>query len=281
MSDRAITLDADFVNDVRLAALSELHQAGSHVDPKDIGDAFQVCRAYFNVLLKVISERPRHVHHSKELEARTPSLADTVQIGIRLIETLSIAGESLAAHQSDRAHRTGTHDWLLNDWGIHHLHLDPRRDSDDLLYVWVAPQDLYFLDVRGHAAMSDPALLEVVLANWPELLGAPMPIRGGEPISAAQYDEARRSGVQPLSPLSNGKTYFPRGGGVTTARGSSARAVDRADDILSRVAHLEKQCREHAAQLAEGFGTSEMRLRYDWHTDEVVELGTGKRFKAP
>lgn len=166
------TVHANFWEDVRIHLLGVLTQAGISVKAESRGDAHAVCVAYHNVVHKLIVPRPRAVHCSRELTAK--ELAADVRNGVSLIEALSIAGESLEAHLSDRATRPHTHDWLRNNWGIHHLHPFAGKGRNELLYAVVEPDAMYFLDVLGHDDMANVKLPEIVLANWPQLL-TPMP----------------------------------------------------------------------------------------------------------
>ena len=123
----------------------------------------------------------------------------------------------------------------------------------ELLYALVEPDDLYLLDVRGHDAMAHVELLEIVLAQWPTLLTPLVGLRGppdGKNPSAEELQDARRSGVQPLITLSDGQVYGPRGGGLTTARGSSAHAISETDFEIQAAWDLETRCREMSGRQA-------------------------------
>jgi hypothetical protein len=134
---------------------------------------------------------------------------------------------------------------------------------------------VYFIDVLGHDDMADICLPEIIRTNWPALL-APIPeMKGGETPTKEEIDSALRNGLQPLFPLSDGVVYAPMGGGVTSARGSSARAVSLTHRLLRRARDREKQCRGSADRIARAFGLTELRLRYDVHRDTVIELQTG------
>lgn len=276
-----IVVHANFLEDLRLSLLNLLTAAGAPVPAAQQNDVFAVCRAYFNVAHKVIQPKRRAVLYSQELRRKASNLAPDLWAGVQLIETRSTVGEPLEEHLSERARRSQTHDWLLNDWGIHHLHVRPGRGSE-LLYVWTTDDALRFIDLRDHNAMADVDLLEIVLSDWPEQL-EPYQLRGmrgsydGSNPSAKELNEARRAGVQPLVTLSNGKLYAPRGGGLTTAGGSSGRAVSDADHAMARARDREHHCRRAAKAIARTVGRNELRLRYDITTDTAVEVESGER----
>jgi hypothetical protein len=122
-----------------------------------------------------------------------------------------------------------------------------------------------------------------VLANWPQLLRPLLGLKGtqdGKNPTAEELQEARRNGVQPLLTLSDGLVYGPRGGGLTTARGSSAHAVSEADHVLGRAGHIEDNCRRLSGGMARELGVSELHLRYDPAAGTVTELRTGHVWPA-
>jgi hypothetical protein len=241
-----------------------------------------VSYAFFDIQRKVISRRVRPVYYSAELRGKCSALSPEVLVGVQLLETRSLAGELLEEHQSERARNARSKDWLLNDWGIHHLHLHQNRGSDELLYVCVEDDALYLIDIRGHGAMADIGLLEIVLRNWPALLDgcvAPWIIRREDDRSAPpaeEIDRLRRGGVTTYVILSNGKAYLPRGGGVTTAGGFSTLAVMRAHALLKRVRALQVLCDRRARIIGRAIGSNEVRLRYDFASDQVIEVSTGE-----
>lgn len=166
-------------------------------------------------------------------------------------------GEALTPHLSRLFLETNFHDPLLNDWGIHHLHLGKNVERDGfvertgpLLFVFVTQDVFHVLCIRPHkGAWTDEALLEVLLFNWPHLL-APFEVRGigaGEPTSAADRAKLRKAGVQVLTTLSNGKCYAPPGGGVNTA-GSNVRLVMQHDRIIKRLRIIESDIRDNLEQ---------------------------------
>jgi hypothetical protein len=130
----------------------------------------------------------------------------------------------------------------------------------------VEPDDLYLIDVRPHSAMADIDLLEIVLANWPSLLRQCSGLKGsadGANPTAEELQDARRHGVQPLLRLSDGRVYGPRGGGRTTASGSSAHAVSETACVLRKARDLEEKCRTLSGGRARDLNLSELHLTYD------------------
>lgn len=270
-----IPVHADFVSDVRSQLLLLLTSQGISVPANLQGDARRVALAYFNVSLKVIFPRRRRVLRSSELQARTVS--PQVAAGLAAIESASLIGADLRMYLSERAVRPHTHDWLLNDWGIHHLHVCPPG-GDELLYAWVDDDEMLFLDVRGHASMADTDLLEIVRQNWPDRL-IPLPgvaLATPSVATSSEVDSLRRGGVLSLFTLADGVMYFPRGGGVTTAGGASAMAATSAISLLKNAKRYETIFRQNAENIASMLGVSELHLRFDMTSTRVVETISGK-----
>lgn len=282
-----ITFHANFWEDVRVQAIDILKREGVKFDAEAEATPQSAGAALFSFAQKLIPAAPRAVRLSAELSAKLSALPPAIQRGVRLIETRSLAGESLEPHLSQRARNVIARDWLLNDWGIHHLHVHASR-GPELLFVWVEDDALNLIDVRDHEAMAELELLEIILRNWPALLadcarpglhGRRERERTSSKESSKELDEARRAGVQPLVTLSDGKIYGPRGGGLTTARGSSALAVMRANRLLKHARAREQQCRAQAKLIAEGLRASELRLRYDFEQDRAIELCSGETIR--
>lgn len=65
-------------------------------------------------------------------------------------------------------------DLLLNDWGVHHLHLSTQVEADGfvkrtecLLFATFGPQDAYLIDIMKHGDWTREHVLEVMIREWP------------------------------------------------------------------------------------------------------------------
>jgi len=137
-----------------------------------------VCIAYFNLQKRYIRQKARQVLRSpKILSAEHPGW---VSSALDRIAATSASGGDLNPYQSDTLRRPAFPDRLLNDWGIHHLHLGEPNGSGyfvtrrpELLYVLVGSDHLHFIDVQDHgASFADKELLEIVHQNWPEAIAS-------------------------------------------------------------------------------------------------------------
>lgn len=244
--DIIISLFADWLGIVK----SQLVAAGYKPAPDN--EPLRVAIQYFNVQLRQIDALPRTV----EVAADFACTSDLRPVVDEIIRKTS-AGEALTPHLSRLLLDADFNDPLLNDWGLHHLHLGKKVESDGfiersgpLLFVMVRDLKLYVVGVRPHqGAWTDESLLETVAANWPHLL-APYEAKGihpsGEPVSPKDRAALRKAGVLTPTQLSNGKLYFPPGGGINTA-GSNIRTVVRYDQIVKQLRQIEQDFRENLA----------------------------------
>src|ERR1051325_1385424 len=158
---------------------------------------------------RIPASRPRRVHKSREFRVSSESLAPELKAGLALIERKLVTGETIYHHLSRKIGELDFHDLLLDDWDIHHLHLGTSFDDKDknqgliegtreVVYCIFKPDDVYIIQVMSHE-FYDPELLEIVNANWPELLtrlslhSARTPAGDVDPSTRASVKAARRS----------------------------------------------------------------------------------------
>lgn len=194
---------------------------------------------YFNVQRRLIRPKPRTVHRTSSF-LTSPS----IQAGFQLVEGKFIRGDDLTPHLSKKIGDPDYADAMLNDWGIHHLHLGTASDpkgffmerTGPVLYAYVTDSDAYFLTVAAHGEWSNQKLMQALHDNWPSVL-APFRIRGvnaGSPLTDDQIGLLRRGGVYLPVRVSDGTMYSPPGGGINTS-GTSVDSVSRACYELSAV----------------------------------------------
>lgn len=228
----------------------------------------EVLFTFYNARLRRISRRPRRVHRSKELTARR--LRRNVRLVVDQIARKAARGDDLMPF----LHRAITdkptyNDLLLNDWGLHHMHLgssEPRKGevlvkrSSELLFVRVGPDDLYLVDVLDHRAFAEQDLVEIMHANWRPLL-EPQRIKGilgaarGSSFvrDAKERSQLRKGGVVTFTQTRDGTVYAPAGGGYATT-GLNVSVVTAADDLRDRLGDLEDRCRKNANELRDLIG---------------------------
>lgn len=265
----------EFAEELRRAFTRILKSMG-FVIPSGL-DFRKTCITFFGILHRMIPAMPRPVRWSSEL--RTRGLTPHHQLALRTIEAESLGGQSLNHRLTRKFWDAAFDDGLLNDWGIQHLHLGapgsgPKGLSGgmkDLLFVLVRPDVLYFIDVRDHHAFAEHALVEIIHANWPDVL-APYRMRanlrlGGSPTPQERRD-ARKGGLTMFTQMADGTIYGPPGGGQATSRVNVA-VVERASDFRNTVANFHAWCSEHLQELIDHFvaQTSTRPIKFGLHIE--------------
>ena len=202
----------DFERDVADEIVCYFSEHGIKFDLERSTDASYLLERYLRARAKMIFRRPRTVHHSAELGARLGTLEERHRKPFATIEERFETGGDLTEFLSKLASKVDKPDAMLNDFGIHHLHLGEKRSpnakrverSDRLLLVWVTVDDAYLIDIRPHPQPHDPddygwshqEYLEIIERNWSHLLD-PYEIRGvsGDSISDSGRQELRRKNV--------------------------------------------------------------------------------------
>lgn len=211
-----------------------------------------ILHAYCSYSYRLLENRPRTIH-----KADTFVCPDEVKKGLEWLELKIKQGVSVNPHLSS-ATKKDKLDGLLYDWGIHHLHLGEKfalpgfvERSGPVLFAIFRPDDVFFIDIRDHEGWSDKSLLEIVNRNWPELI-EPYRIKGIKPevsLTANEIISTRKAGINTIIELSDGKSLFLIGGGLTTAKTSLA-AVESYVKLKRALHNVEEEIRSYRNKLA-------------------------------
>lgn len=271
-----VEIDADFVNDVRTKLAADLVQLGYSV-PAPAGDAYaaahRVCVDHYNAHARRVLTRPRVVHRSTELHARELELTPEIRAGVAAAERDLTVGADLTPRLSRKLLKRGFNDKMLNDWGIHHLHLGLSMEPEgrfvtrtgDVLFVLFRDNDAYLIDVRAHGAWCDDDLVEIVHTNWPETIRQ-FRLEGvsGFELTTEQRTNLRNKNANAGVTVRDGTFYAGIGGGLV---GSAAnlRAVCWGDWQLKTAQDAEASLRAYdleslADKVAEKVGSRPARL---------------------
>ena len=198
--------------------------------------------AYCSMLGRRIPKANRRVHLSPSL-----SIPDEVAVGFELLVRKFENGEDVNPHLNKFSEKLDKDDQLLYDWGINHFHLGTIIDASGFIqrtgpiaYAIVKENDVYIITVTEHGHWSDKNLLEIVDANWPELISG-WKIDGEWDVnfSSEEIGKLRKCGITSGIRLANGNSYISPGGGINCA-GGSALAVMEANKMYHRFRHLHK-----------------------------------------
>jgi hypothetical protein len=246
---------------------------------------------YMNWINRMIHPHPRTVHLSKDLcanpiwneyRADAEALLNKITAGEEIkphlskgidcvyaksdplnnVDSVAISGHTLAGNFARLNKDRADLDLMLNQWGIHHLHISSvldsegfvRRDRQEgkdepLLFVFFKSEDAYILDLGVHGDWANEHLLEVAHRNWPEvklvwfLPGYRLVVEGN-----AGYEEVRipregrlmlrnrgvNTGVQTADGLFLPQTAISRAG-------TSSEVERKADRIWNGVALFEME----------------------------------------
>src|SRR4051812_44833427 len=118
-------VEADFLEDLRAALAGRLRRAKFKLSKKATAQA--VCIAYFNL-------QKRYIHRKARPVLRSPKILSSAYpawmfAALDRLAAISDSGGDLNRYQSDSLRKPTFHDALLNDWGIHHLHLGEPSGS--------------------------------------------------------------------------------------------------------------------------------------------------------
>ena len=270
-----VPFTANFRVDLRDAFVGLLRQSGFTVD--DSAEMFEVLHMYFNARRLLIEPVPRKVHRSREVAART--LTDSQRRALGAIEARALVGKPLQPYQSTRIESADYNDLLLNDWGVHHLHLGLGRHptkpwfaarTRDLLFALVRPDNFYMIDVLPHGEWVNEALVDIMHTNWPEAIADRVcpGVTDVDPLSRDSRARLRKVHANTLIAASDGTAYHL--GGLVSS-GLALEVVMASDKVAQRAVDEEKLCRENAdaivAHLTEKLGRApqELRLRRKLH----------------
>lgn len=212
-----------------------------------------VCFQYFNYSRRLISPLPRKVRISKEFHC-----PENLREGLDLIIEKIKNGVDLKPHLSKGILNLNYHDDLLNDWGIHHLHLGTIKDNSGffrrtgpVLFVRFDNKCAYIINVMRHGSWAKQEMIRIIHNNWPEsverfqLVG----VSAANPaLTDKQYKEARHSHSIVLVEGGKGTVYGPLGMGYSTS-GHSLEVSRTCDSIAIRLRDYEKFIKEHISTL--------------------------------
>jgi hypothetical protein len=221
----------------------ELHTLGIEIDQAIPID--KIPYIYFNFMKRMIIQRPRKIMKANDFTCPTDLLS-----GLNNLESKIINGDDLTPHLSKRVSMNyeGV-DYLLNDWGIHHLHLGITMENgyvnrtDPVLFCKVTEDIIYFIDTKCHGEWSDQLLLTTIYKNWPDLI-KPFIMHGVISLENKQTNEdikkIRKGNVNHLIELEPGVVIYPPGGGYATD-GTSNDVVAKVLKVMRVLSDFEEK----------------------------------------
>ena len=192
---------------------------------------------YHKAMKKLISVHPREVFYSREF-----SYQDKYQPALTQLILDIESGKNLIPYMSKQVKNPAFNDDMLNNWGIHHFHLNIDKEektefierSDWLLLAFVNEKAAYLLNVYPHKKpylWTHIKLIEIIHNNWPELIEENRldeVVSLGEKLDDKSYRKVRRNNANTLLELGENQVYGLIGGGYSSD-GSSIKALRISD----------------------------------------------------
>lgn len=231
-------------NELSVAGYSDLPSADEEID-----------FMYFNLLKRMIESSPREVLKSSDFKC--PSELENVLIEI---EKKTEHGEDLTPYLSRKLKSKSYNDLLLNDWGIHHLHLGKVYESDGyvsrsgpLLFARFDHDRAYFINVIPHDSWALQDIVRTLHENWPESISQ-FRIKGvtrlNRSISDSDVAALRKGHITSVVEITEGIVYAPIGGGISTS-GLSIEVVKQADIARETLRTMEKWVKENISKIVD------------------------------
>ena len=202
----------------------------------------QMALIHFGVHRRLVSMKPRQILKSKDFSCNSEHHNALAQIE-RIIQD----GDDITPYLSRKIKTVDYNDPLLNDWGIHHLHLGTKVESDGfmnrtgpLLYCRFEEDYVYFIAILPHGVWTMQKLIKTVHQNWPESLSQ-FRARGvkGEQLTDDEIKVLRSKNLNYCLEVEPDVSYFPPGWGTTLA-GTNAMDVNKALFLLRQIRQAEQ-----------------------------------------
>lgn len=266
----------DWIEHLKEKLFSLGYGVSSTEKPQDISIKF------FNLLKRIVDPVPRKVLVAKEFSY--PPEYDQI---VKEIQEKVEKGQDLSPHLSKKLMDLDYDDPMLNDWGIHHLHLGNTTDGSGfvnrtglLLFVRFEMEKAFFINVMPHGSWTKQNIITIIHNNWPDSIKMYRlnGIISLEPkISDSDISKLRRAGVQTFVQIDDGVIYAPIGGGYASS-GTSVEVVRTSDYYAKRIRSLEKTIIDNLDNLivdaaAKGVSLGEhLEFKLEFFTEQVIAV---------
>ncbi|MDR3585000.1 MAG: hypothetical protein P4L59_06700 [Desulfosporosinus sp.] len=248
-----IEIEIDFLSDWA-NILSKALEFQGYCLSEDV-DVNKISHKYFNLQKRLITRQERQVFIAKEFSCPPEYLK-----GLEILQDKIQKGEDLRAHLSARIANLDYDDSLLNDWGIHHLHLGTELDkrgfvkrTGPVLFARFDDLNAFFINVMAHGTWSNQEMLRILYRNWPDSIKK-YRLNG---ISGSENNRTdseiallRKGNVLTTIEVEPGVVLYPIGGGYMSS-GISFEVIMVSDDYIRRISYLEDYVKSNIEKLAD------------------------------
>jgi hypothetical protein len=283
-NSRADTALADIIDTVKpyiIKNLADVKSGCRIVTALELKSTKELLFIFLNWKSRFVPVQPRLIYESSAFcnnPIRTSKSAEIEQViseikaGVDLTPRLSnriTKGFVLPRKKSLSATNRPDLDLLLNDWGIHHLHIALRAENgtvertSELIFVIFKGNKAYLIDIYPHGKWSDPDIVKTVVKAWPDEnffldLGGLEASANGQPWTEEELQCQRNAGIATWVEV--GRKIFIGGGGTISNAGFS-NSVNRAvkktykklinfeADLTANPARIKASLREYGNQL--------------------------------
>lgn len=285
----SIAIDIDLPRDLGAIYRNRIVQLG--YSAKGLDDPEEMVRTYFSVCRRLVSLQPRKVLKAKEFQCPPNHIQ-----GLAKIENTIRSGGDLTPYLSEEIKHRDFQDKLLLHWGIHHLHLGTKMQSNGfkkrtkyLLFCRFDNDHAYFIDVLSHGVWTDQDLLIVLHENWPDSI-KDFRLYGvkGDSLNDEKIHSLRAKNVNHCIEMKDKTVYAPLGGGVTSC-GTNTGDVYEAEymlywsgemqkKIVNEFTEIEMEARERGISFAD---PAKCKLCLVGDTFLALEIHSGYRLLLP
>ena len=272
---RSPVLLLDFYGDYIALVKATLARLGYAADEATADE--DVAVRYYNLFHRLVEPVPRAVHVAPSLVC--PPEHET---GFDEVKRKIADGVDLRPHLSSRLADLDYNDAMLNDWGIHHLHLGTVlmdngfvERTGPLLYARFVRDAAYLLAIVGHGAWTNTDFIECLHTHWPSVI-APWKAHGLSPVhlKAEHRKNIRRKNGNVTVTTQDGTAYFPPGGGLTSS-GGAVQVLRETDYTRFIVLGWQKIVLEHENEIRERASAKGVATPEPWQFQLKIEDGQG------
>jgi len=233
-------MTVDFKNDWNEFLAKEMTEMGFKYDTQKSLEENTI--RYFNAKRRIVSNKPRAIHESKELCVPSEHSG-----AYRDIKEIISHGRDIRPYLSRKTKDANDNDLLLNEWGIHHLHFSPER-TKDVLFVRFTDTDAFIIQALPHGLGNSDVwvntlLIEILNKNWPEIIARHKVVGiSGEHLNTMERLNIRKSHANVAVNVSDGRCYAVPGGGIM-ASGACFSDIVSCDKLFEELASWEEVVR--------------------------------------
>lgn len=264
-----MTIQIDLYSDWIGILKAELGNIG--YDTTKLNSDREVSHAYFNVHKRMVEPVPRAI-----LKSQTFTCPQDLQAGLVEVENKITAGTSLRPNLSKRLTDLDYDDPMLNDWGIHHIHLGTvigasgfTDRTGPLLFARFDRSNAYLLGVFDHGHWSDQSLIQLIHDNWPDSIKnfRVQNIISGQQLTDENIATLRKKNINGQITVSDGTLYGAIGGGYVTS-GKSLNVVMISDRFTLRLQEMQKAVADNIDQIK----ASAIESKFSWPENPCFKL---------